>query len=110
MAPVMSPCQPGGGEESLQEKIRSLTHAKVLLDQPEWRTKAIAVPIRGGGLSSGKMAYCTWVLPDLSFSAATVISLSDLVLAHAFHHPCWGLLAGCLQGVCCSFPEVLSLK
>lgn len=112
MTPVMSPCQPGGGQESLQEKIPSLTPAKVLLDQLEWRTKAVAVPIAGGDLCSDRMAYCTWVLPDLSCSAApTVISpISDLVLARVFHHPQWALLAGFLQGLCCSFPEVLSLE
>ena len=113
MTPVTSACQPGGGEESLQEKIPLPMPAEVPLDPPERRTKAIAVLIAGGSLSSDKMAYCTRVLPDLSFSAAlTAISpLSDLlVFAHVFHHRQQGLLAGCSQGVCCSFPEVLSLK
>lgn len=42
----------------------------------------------------------------------TVISLlSDLlVFDYVFRGPCWGLLAGCAHGVCCSFPEALSLK
>lgn len=73
----------------MQEKIPLLTLAKVLLDQQEWRTKAVAVPVTGGGLCSDKMAYYTWVLSDLSFSASpTVIyPLSDLLLARVFHHP-----------------------
>lgn len=58
MTPVTSPCQPGGEEESLQEKIPLPTPAEVLLDPPVQRTEAIAVPVTGGGLSSDKMAYC----------------------------------------------------
>lgn len=74
--------QLGGGEESLQEKVTLLTPAKVLLDPPEQRTKVIAVPMAGGRLSPDKMAYCMWILPDLSFSAAqhAISPLSDLLV------------------------------
>lgn len=64
-------------------------------------------------LSSDKTSWYTQGLPDLICSVTpTVISLlSDLlVFDSVFPGPCWGLLAGCAHGVCCSFPEALSLK
>lgn len=95
-------------------EIPLLTPAKVPLDCPEWRMDAIAEPLMGGPcLSSNIMSWCTWGLPDLVCSVTpTVISLLSgfLVFDCVFHGPCWGLLAGCSHGVCCSFPEVLSLK
>lgn len=114
LTPVMSALQSRGEERSLcrrKSHRRHLPRYHWILQSAE--LKQLLCPLQEGvSLLTKRFAACCF-LPGPSFSAApAVISpLSDLlVFARVFHHPRWGLSAGCSQGVHCSFPEPLSLE
>lgn len=75
---------------------------------------AIAEPVTWGDLPDSLLTKCLGihgVCQIWSVQSHQLWFLSDLLeFDPVFRGPCWGLLAGCSHGVCCSFPEVLSLK